>query len=445
MKTTLALSLLASMVRHIGVGGMSLALCCLLIGLPVGSALAAPPMLQVDGKPFFPIGWYDSRLYGSAADATAAFSGYPSQGMNSILLCYNNWGNPLAMTPTTLDGAAANGLEVMVEINRYAVQGLEGYPLSLIDDQVNAIKSHPALLGYYLMDEPELQGVSAATLQARYAQIKALDATHPISVVQTSGGQVVNYLSAEPPPYTDILMTDTYTVYAGIPEFSGAMFRSTILAKFAAQLAETYGKPAYFNVPQAHSADGTFGLRSPTFAEQRYLSYAPIVVGARGLFYWMHYYTTEDYRTNVVGPIAREIQSLVPAIVSNSTAVSVSSNRDSDTTGNGIEDVSYLLGEDDNGGYRLIAVNNTPYACSVTFSLSGDSLASFFGSDDVNIPVLFEGRDVLLQRGAGSTWTITDNFGPYDVNVYSIPEPGTLVLLATGLLGVLVYAWRKRR
>ncbi|MCD4728661.1 MAG: PEP-CTERM sorting domain-containing protein [Pirellulales bacterium] len=26
-----------------------------------------------------------------------------------------------------------------------------------------------------------------------------------------------------------------------------------------------------------------------------------------------------------------------------------------------------------------------------------------------------------------------------------IPEPGTLVLLATGLIGLLCYAWRKRK
>jgi len=37
---------------------------------------------------------------------------------------------------------------------------------------------------------------------------------------------------------------------------------------------------------------------------------------------------------------------------------------------------------------------------------------------------------------------LSDNI---QVNGPAVPEPGMLVLLATGLLGLLCYAWRKRR
>ena len=146
----------------------------------------------------------------------------------------------------------------------------------------------------------------------------------------------------------------------------------------------------------------------------------------------MHYYTTQDYRTNVVGAIASEIESLVPAIISNSTAVSVSSNRDGQSTHGVVDDISYLFGQDETGGY-LIATNNTASALSVQFTLEGDGLLDVAS-------VLSESRTVTLQDLGGDTRVFTDSFGPFDVNVYriAVPEPaaGTLflVLLGTGLL-----------
>ena len=40
------------------------------------------------------------------------------------------------------------------------------------------------------------------------------------------------------------------------------------------------------------------------------------------------------------------------------------------------------------------------------------------------------------------TKTAFDNLNP---NVNAVPEPGTLALLASGLIGLLCYAWRKRK
>jgi hypothetical protein len=48
----------------------------------------------------------------------------------------------------------------------------------------------------------------------------------------------------------------------------------------------------------------------------------------------------------------------------------------------------------------------------------------------------------LRFRAQGGTWI--DNFKLNDPN-YVIPEPSTLALLAAGLVGLLAYAWRKRR
>ena len=405
----------------------AIALAVVIVCTATRHLLASPPVLQVGGQPYFPLGWYDSRGFGSSAAAMAGYAEYPSAGMNTVLFAYGSWSNQGPAITSALEGASANGLKLMFEIDRNVLQQQPGYPISLIDEQVDLAKSHPALLGYYLIDEPEWQGVNVATLQDRYAQVKNRDAVHPIFVAHS---HTTSYLSSEPPPYMDVLMSDTYMVHRVFPEFGDELWVVAQHARIMAQQSESQGKQAYINIVQAHSSDPTYtGFRPPTFGEQRYISYAPIVQGARGLLWWMHYYTTQDYRTNVVGPIASEIESLVPAIISNSTAVSVSSDRDGQSTHGVVGDISYLFGQDETGGY-LIAVNNTASAFSVQFTLEGDWLLDI-------APVLSESRTVTLQDLGSDTRKFTDSFGPFDVNVYriAVPEPaaGTLLMVPLGM------------
>lgn len=57
----------------------------------------------------------------------------------------------------------------------------------------------------------------------------------------------------------------------------------------------------------------------------------------------------------------------------------------------------------------------------------------------------------LIQFHPRDTWTDGTNSGVgslingFRISSMSTPEPGTLVLVATGLLGLLAYAWRKRK
>jgi hypothetical protein len=54
-------------------------------------------------------------------------------------------------------------------------------------------------------------------------------------------------------------------------------------------------------------------------------------------------------------------------------------------------------------------------------------------------------------HNAGDAWTVGGNYyvqlgtDGSGVEATTIPEPGTLILLAAGLIGLLCYAWRKRR
>ncbi|UCD29516.1 MAG: hypothetical protein JSV03_03275 [Planctomycetota bacterium] len=318
-----------------------------------------------------------------------------------------------------LEGAAANDMPMMVEIKRCAVEG--GCSLSKIDEQVDALMNYPALLGWYMIDQPEYKDLTPEDLIPIYQQIKNRDTVgHPVFIEFGSWDThrpENEYLAAG--TLSDALMTNIYPVRDTDIEFAGKLWRPAVTARNGTQVAITYNQKAYINVVQAHQWES--GLRLPTFPEQRYISYAPIVEGARGLYYWMYENgATEGQRSIVIPKIVHEIQSLVLAIISNSNAVSVTSNRDTDTSGQGIEDVTYLFGADRGRAY-LIAVNNTPNEFVVTFQLSGSILADVFGSQSQTSPVLFEQRNAQVEPTADpSIRTLSDNCSPFDVNVYLI-------------------------
>jgi hypothetical protein len=391
------------------------------------------PMSKI---PFY-IGWYDHRMRQSVAEYEYFYQEQKNQGMNSILLWGSNWNSEIQLTGYALDAVQNLDMRMIVQVNTFAMMGSNGYPVSVIDEQIKWFKDYPALAGWYLFDEPEKRtpALTPEWMKERYAQVKGIDSLHPMWVVHSGVSNAVPYLNAEPTAYTDGLMSDTYPVVAGSAEFANPMWNVAKDTRLGVQLSGDHNKiELYFQVVQACGVNGEFGKRLPTFAEERYLSYAPVVEGARGLFYWDYWDANglpvmerDEFRNNVVAPIAREINQLIPAIISNSSRVTISSTRDTDSAGHGIEDVTYLYGEDDTGGY-LIAVNHTAVSIPVTFNLQGSVLSSR-GSSAVNIPVQFESREVVMTPSGSNRWQLSDTFGPFDVNVYFLHLPVAVTVI----------------
>lgn len=70
---------------------------------------------------------------------------------------------------------------------------------------------------------------------------------------------------------------------------------------------------------------------------------------------------------------------------------------------------------------RVYANGGTPFTANFSYALSG----------------MF---DTVYLRMGGTTGGILDDF-----EISQVPEPSTLALLASGLIGLLAYAWRKRK
>ena len=91
--------------------------------------------------------------------------------------------------------------------------------------------------------------------------------------------------------------------------------------------------------------------------------------------------------------------------------------------------------------------SNTLTISGLQFSNFAFTTLSGFGFGDY---ALFQANAVSGSLGgtvSGQVGTLTGTLEIVGGNVVLsvVPEPGVLVLLATGLLGLLVYAWRKRR
>ena len=273
-----------------------------------------------------------------------------------------------------LDRCAQVGLYVHLDIRSAATMKNSDEKWAWVQEEVEAFRDHPALLCWYLADEPELGSATPEECAEAYRRIKAWDPYHPITMVFCQSAAAARYAEG-----MDVVMTDPYPIPNG-PVTSVRDFCRQIRGDIAD------AQPLWV-VPQAFGG-GEGWRREPSRQEERVMTYLALIHGAKGL----QPFIRRPPIGNPTSPdlwsecrrLALEIGQLTPALASGEEAPEVRCSA-------GEVDVAAFQ---ERGAVTVLAANveNRPVPIELTLAAALDGQAE----------VLFENRTVPVSGGKWS-------------------------------------------
>ncbi len=264
--------------------------------------------LIVKGEPFFPLGMYWSSV--SEADVRM----YADSAFN----CLMPYGGANA---EQLDLIQRYGLKIIYTL-KDAYYGTAWCPKEIkgpederpfIEMKVKQFRSHPALLAWYLNDELSLEYMPR--LEAHQEWLEELDPDHPTWVVLYQVGQLELYRKT-----FDVLGTDPYPIPTQPPRRAAEWTRQSV--------ASVLDSRPIWMVPQVmnwacykKTEEEKKGLRPPTYAEMRSMTWQCITEGARGLIYYSWFDLKKEpevfeRRWAEVKQVAAEVKRWMPVLLS---------------------------------------------------------------------------------------------------------------------------------
>jgi len=265
-----------------------------------GQVVATARGLRVDGRPFLPVGIYYAPV--------EKLPQMRDMGFNVAHV----WALPGDHTTTLLDQAHRLGMRVAVELAD-AYRGSKPF-LPTVREHVRAFRSHPAVLAWYLYDEPEPQQLDR--VQQGYRLVRELDPDHPVVTVH-----VTPEAGARFAPYTDIFSVDPYPV----PNL--ALSRVWHLVARARVVAGPQ-KPVWAVIQAFAQSGPRRPARYPTPAELRNMVYQAIIGGATGILYFSYAWEgileeRDPALFAAIGAVNHELRALAPVILEGADTESV--------------------------------------------------------------------------------------------------------------------------
>lgn len=282
---------------------------------------------------------------------------------------------------SAFDRAEELGIWAVPEICDY-FRGKEDY--DGLRGIVSRFKDHPALLCWYLADEPTGYGTRPETLVKAKEIIHQIDPNHPVMVLSNN-------------PSTFSALSETCDVFLSDP-YGISKLAITIVGDWtdASRQAMKGNKPVWMCL-QAHGPP--WYVRYPTKAEIRNMAYQAIIHGALGLQWWA-YGPMKDFGWGEYVKLVKEIRHLEPVLLNGRKGELEIIEID----GNSIHTLTKRL----DGFTYLFAANVSAEPVEAQFAVNGRK-----------IEVLFENRQ-LNSDGR----KFADSFEGYEVHVYRIAEAG---------------------
>jgi hypothetical protein len=349
--------------------------------------------LIVEDLPFFPFGFYTYSPVQEGLPAEEVVKGFnmmsPYQKIES---------RTFKERKAYMDRCAALGMKVNYNLLSVAGGGGVGSGrdeglsrskrMELLRKEIEAFRDHPALLSWYISDEPVGQGVPPDSLIKTYELIKELDPYHPVSVVFMTPSMAEEYSHV-----MDIVMADPYPIPHGSVKEVGVI---------AAMLSKTFflKKPVWI-VPQAFGGN-EWWKREPTRQELRAMTYLALVNDAMGIQYFIRHglnaFPKSTVAWNECGAMALEMAEITPYLFSEEGSPAISSS-----------EAEIQLKAFAYDGSILVTVVNT----------AGKPLSFSFILDDIpyrgSAGVLFENRTVDVVDGK-----VEDLIDTYGTRLYKI-------------------------
>ncbi|MGQ9619375.1 MAG: hypothetical protein ACUVTX_00120 [Bacteroidales bacterium] len=348
--------------------------------------------LIVNNLPFFPFGFYTySPVHHSLPEEEVV------KGFNLISPYQNLIPETINQRKAYMDRCAQLGMKVNYNLASIAGGGGVNSKINNLSDKekrqilVNEIKTfmnHPALLSWYIADEPDGNRIEPAVLEEIYRVVKETDPWHPVTIVfMTPFTKAINYVDA-----MDIVMADPYPV---------PVYQVTMAGNAAHLLKKEFeGRMPVWIVPQAFGG-GEHWLREPTIQEIRSMTWQAIIEGATGIQYFirqgLNAFPKSTATWNECGRMAMEVNSIVPWLLSGEESIQVASGSSN------ISVTSRMY----RGQLLVLIVNKTNNPRHVYLKIHRNITGW--------ARVLFENRTILVNDGV-----VTDIIGTYGSQVYKI-------------------------